>query len=103
MKTHFPTRKPSSRSKNPLAPKSPSSYTFDPIALKKSLTRDARALGIPMGSAEAFIERTVNDVVKSLKSEQTPTESGVNRAVIREMKKYSPDFVFYLQHRDQII
>lgn len=103
MKTHFPTKKSSSRSKNPLSPKSPSSYTFDPVALKKSLTRDARALGIPMGSAEVFIDHTIKEVVKSLKSKSTPTEAEVNRALIREMKKYSPDFVFYLQHRDQII
>lgn len=76
-------------------------YTFDPAALKKSLTRDARALGIPAGSAEAFIDLTIKSVVKSVK--KSPTESEVNRALIREMKKYSPDFTFYLQHRNQII
>ncbi len=76
-------------------------YVFDATDLKKSLTRDARALGIPMGSAEIFIDHVIKSIEKSLKKD--PTKSEVDRAVIREMKKYSPDFTYYLQHRNQII
>ena len=78
-----------------------SEYVYNAEAVRRSLVRDARALGIPAGSAEAFIRLTMEAVDKSLG--EKPTEREVNRAVIREIKKYSPDLTYYLQHRDEII
>jgi hypothetical protein len=71
--------------------------------LKKLLKTDAKALGIPSGAAEIFIERTLKSVEKSLKSKDLITESDLTRLVVRELKKYHADLAYVYQNRDKII
>ena len=68
-----------------------------------SLKRHARAIGLPEGSAEIFIEKTLSDVAKKLKSKDIITEADLTRAIVKELKKYNPDFAYVYQNRDKII
>lgn len=71
--------------------------------LKKLLKTDAKALSIPSGAAEIFIERTLKSVEKSLKSKDLITESDLTRLVVRELKKYHADLAYVYQNRGKII
>jgi hypothetical protein len=71
--------------------------------LKKLLKTDAKALGIPSGAAEIFIERTLKSVEKSLKSKDLITESDLTRLVVHELKKYHADLAYVYQNRGKII
>ena len=79
---------------------------MDP-STKKSLTRDlhrtAKGLGIPEGSADAFIARVIPAVEKSLSHKSIITESDLTRALVRELRKYNPDFAYVYEIRDIII
>ena len=41
---------------------------FDESLLKKQLKIDAKAVGIPIGAADIFITKTIEDTKKTLKS-----------------------------------
>lgn len=71
--------------------------------LKKLLKTDAKALGIPSGAADIFIERTIKSVEKSLKPKDLITESDLTRLVVRELKKYHADLAYVYQNRGKII
>ena len=79
------------------------SRVFDEKQLKKDLKIDARAVGIPAGAAEAFVERAIAGVEDSFKERQMITEGDLKRAVVRELKKYNADFAYVYQNRDKII
>lgn len=76
---------------------------FDEEQLRKDLKIDAKGVGIPVGAAEAFIDRVVVDVEKSFRNRKIITESDLKRAVLRELKKYNHDFAYIYQNRDKII
>lgn len=76
---------------------------FNPTKLKRELTIDARAVGIPSGSAKIFIERTIASVTKHLASKSIITEADLKRAVVKELKKYNTDLTYVYQNRDKII
>ena len=76
---------------------------FNPTKLKRELTIDARAIGIPIGSAKVFIERTIESVTKNLAPKSIITEADLKRAVIKELKKYNTDLTYVYQNRDKII
>lgn len=67
------------------------------------LKTDAKAVGIPAGAAESFISRTIKDAKKSLKSKKLITKDDLDRAIIKELKKYNADFAYVYQNRDTII
>ena len=71
--------------------------------LKKLLKIDAKALGIPSGAADIFIERTLKSVEQSLKSKNLITEDDLTRSVVRELKKYHADLAYVYQNRGKII
>lgn len=73
------------------------------IKLKRELKIDAKAIGIPSGSATIFIKRTINDAKKSLKTKKSPTEKDIKRAITKELKKYNKDLAYIYQNRDTII
>ncbi len=77
--------------------------TFDEKALQRQLEIDARALGIPSGSAEVFIKRTISAVKSTLKSKSIITENDLKRLVSKELKKYHPDLAYVYKNRDTII
>lgn len=71
--------------------------------IKRELKIDARALGIPTGSAEIFIDRTLVTVTKTLRKKTIITENDLTRAIVKELKKYHPDLAYVYQNRDKII
>ena len=76
---------------------------FDEKEITKNLKIDARGVGIPEGAAETFIERTMKDAKKSLKNRSIITEQDLNRAIIKELKKYHADLAYVYENRDKII
>ena len=74
---------------------------------KKQLTKElkihARAVGLPEGSAESFIEATIKSAQKSLKSKTVITNSDLVRIVTKELKKYNQDLAYVYQNHDKII
>lgn len=76
---------------------------FDETEIIKDLKIDARAVGIPEGAAESFIERTMKDAKKSLKNRSVITEKDLNRVILKELKKYNADLAYVYENRDKII
>ena len=76
---------------------------FDEKTLTKDLEIEAKALNIPDGSAEAFIEKTVKEVSKKIKSKKIITRNDLERAVGTELAKYNADFAYVYKNRDKII
>ena len=76
---------------------------FDETEIIKDLKIDARAVGIPEGAAESFIERTIKDAKKSLKNRSVITEKDLNRVILKELKKYNVDLAYVYENRDKII
>lgn len=75
--------------------------------LQKKLSRElkihARAIGIPEGAAESFIDETIKSVQKSLQKKSTITKADLTRLVVKELKKYHKDFAYVYQNHDKII
>lgn len=76
---------------------------FNEKELTKSLKIDARALNIPIGAAEIFIEKTISAVKKQLKPKTIITNKDLDRIVIKELKKYNIDLAYVYKNRDKII
>lgn len=76
---------------------------FNRKELTKILKLDARALGIPSGAADIFIEKTLSSVEKSLKSKKIITKSDLDRLISRELKKYHADLAYVYEIRDKIV
>ena len=76
---------------------------FDPIKIKKDLRIHAKALGIPSGAADDFINRALKDATKTLKTKKLITDRDLDRAIVKELKKYHKDFAYVYQNRDKII
>ena len=76
---------------------------FDLTKLHKDLKIDARGLGIPIGAAEIFIDKSITHAIRSLKSKQIITEKDLTRAIVKELKKYNADFAYVYENRDKII
>lgn len=76
---------------------------FDETEIIKDLKIDARAVGIPEGAAESFIERTLKDAKKSLKNRSVITEKDLNRIILKELKKYNADLAYVYENHDKII
>ena len=71
--------------------------------LIKELEIDAKAVGIPSGAAEIFIEKSISAAKKSLKSKKIITEKDLERAIAKELKKYNTDLAYVYENRDKII
>ena len=71
--------------------------------LIKNLKIDAKAIGIPTGAANIFIEKSLKAAENSLKSRKIITEQDLNRAIVKELKKYSTDFAYVYENHDKII
>ncbi len=76
---------------------------FDLDKIKKDLKVHAKALGIPSGAAEVFIDETLKSVAENLKSKKLITDADLTRVISRELKKYHKDFAYVYQNRDKII
>ena len=71
--------------------------------LRKDLKIHAKAVGIPVGAAESFIDETLKTVQKSLKKKTIITQLDLDRLIVKELKKYNFDFAYVYQNRDKII
>ena len=71
--------------------------------LRRELRIHAKALGIPSGAADSFIDETIKTVKKNLKKKTVITKADFERMVARELKKYNADFAYVYQNRDKII
>ena len=71
--------------------------------LKRELKVHAKALGIPVGAADSFINETIKSVKTSLKKKTVITKADFERLVTKELKKYNADFAYVYQNRDRII
>ena len=76
---------------------------FDENEIIHNLKIDARAVGIPEGAAEVFVERTIRDAKKTLKGRSIITEKDLHRAILKELKKYHADLAYVYENRDKII
>lgn len=81
--------------------KSPSA--IDEKALTLELKIHAKALGLPAGSAEIFIKKSLTAAKKSLKNRQIIPRPDLVRAVAKELKKYNADLAYVFENYDKII
>ena len=79
------------------------SRPYDTTSIKRELKFHARALNIPSGAANDFIERAITAATKSLKQKKLITESDLERAIVKELKKYHKDFAYVYENYDKII
>ena len=75
---------------------------FDEKLIAKTIKTDAKALGLPSGSTDVFIKKTLESVKKSLKNKTIITEGDLNRLIVRELKKYHADLAYVYKNRDKI-
>jgi phospholipase/lecithinase/hemolysin len=71
--------------------------------IRSDLKLHARALGIPSGAANDFIEATLKSVQKSLSKKSTITSADLTRLIVKNLKKYNADFAYVYENRDTII
>ena len=67
---------------------------IDPGIIKKNesiLKIHAKALGIPSGAAEDFIQKSLKAATKKLSTKTIITEKDLQRALAKELKKYNQD------------
>lgn len=76
---------------------------FNANQLKKELKIDAKALNIPPGAAQIFIDKVLADTDKALKSKKIITEDDLTRIVVKELKKYHADLAYVYKNRDKIV
>lgn len=77
--------------------------TIDTKLLTRNLKIDAKAVGIPAGAAEIFIEKTLKAAQASLKSKTIITDKDLDRAIVKELQKYNADLAYVYKNRDKII
>lgn len=74
-----------------------------PKAHEIELKNHAKALGIPTGSAEIFIKKSLNAVQKSLNNHHAITDADYRRLISKELSKYHPDLAYVYRIYDKII
>ena len=52
---------------------------------------------------EIFIDKTLKAIQTTLKSKTIITDKDLDRAIIKELKKYNPDLAYVYENRDKII
>lgn len=88
-----------SATSKPTSTKSP----LDLTPVRAELLKHARALGIPEGAAESFVDHALIKVQKSLKSKSTITNRDLTRLIAKEIKNYNADLAYVYQNYDTII
>ena len=71
--------------------------------IRRELQIDARALGIPSGSADVFIDRAISSTIKQLSRKTIITEVDLKNTIAKELSKYHKDFAYVYKNRDKII
>jgi hypothetical protein len=76
---------------------------FDLDKITKALKIDAKAIGIPSGAAEDFIQKSLKAATKKLSTKTIITEKDLQRTLAKELKKYHQDLAYVYENRDTII
>lgn len=79
------------------------SRPFSTTTITRELKFHAKALGIPPGAADVFIEKSVTAATQRLSRKKLITESDLTRALVRELQKYHADLAYVYENRDKII
>ena len=77
--------------------------SFNEREIISDLKINAKALGIPSGAANAFIEKIMKGAKKTLKGKQVITKNDLDRAVLKELRVYNNDLAYVYENRDKII
>ena len=72
-------------------------------SLRKELKLHARALGIPDGAAEDFINTTIKSIQPTLAKKSALTPADFTRIVAKELKKYHKDLAYIYEIHNTII
>ncbi len=78
-------------------------HEFNPVKIAKELKIDAKAIGIPSGAAEVFINKALATTEKKLSLKTIITEEDLKRILAKELKKYHKDLAYVYENRDTII
>ena len=78
-------------------------HEFNPVKIAKELKIDAKAIGIPSGAAEVFINKALATTEKELSLKTIITEEDLKRILAKELKKYHKDLAYVYENRDTII
>lgn len=76
---------------------------FSQKRLKDDIMREAKVLGMHMGTAELIAKKVVLKTKKWMDGRGTVTEDDLNRVVSRELSKYNKDLEFMYKNRGKII
>lgn len=76
---------------------------LDFTKVKRELKIHAKALHIPSGAANVFIDEAISKAENSLKSKKLITDQDLTRAIVKELKKFNADFAYVYENRDKII
>lgn len=79
------------------------SAPFNQAKIKKELKIHAKALDIPPGAANDFIDRAIAAATSSLAPRKIITDDDLTRALVKELKKYHQDFAYVYENHDKII
>ena len=71
--------------------------------LNKDLIINMKALGIPIGAAEVFADKILQEVSKSIKGKKIITAEDLNRFIATAAKKYNGDLAYVYKNRGRII
>lgn len=72
-------------------------------SIKTTLKHDAKALDIPIGAAEIFIDKAVSAATKTLETKKIITSDDLDREITKELKKYHKDLAYVYKNRGTII
>lgn len=71
--------------------------------LKQELKIHAHAVGIPDGSAKAFIDYAIPQIQQKLKNKSTITQKDLTRFTAQVLKQYNSDLAYVYKNHDKII
>ena len=72
-------------------------------SLRKDLKLHARALGIPDGAAEDFINSAIKEAKAPLAKKSVITPADFTRIVVKSLKKYHKDLAYVYEIHNTII
>ena len=76
---------------------------FSAEEVRRELELHARALEIPEGAAEVFIDKAMVETEKALARKKIITQQDLSSAVSKVLKKYHGDFAYVYKNRDKIV
>ena len=77
--------------------------SFNEREIISDLKINAKALGIPSGAADVFIDKVMKGAKKTLKNKKVITKQDLERAVLKELRIYNNDLAYVYENRDKII